>query len=146
MIRLPLNTKNPLPATGTRGLFPLLNSSADSFSISSPLVLSSRRRIETKAYRNNRFIKACPELCRRVLYYGFLSHTHKETFNQVKYLLGALITLTLNPLENPSTNSYPLKDSYQKSDPLKCPLCGGTLRWLKAIPTGSRSPPLCKTS
>jgi len=82
----------------------------------------------------------------KIRYYGFLSPTHKETFNQAKSLLLALITLTLNPLEDPSLNPYPLKDSGEKSDLLICPYCGGTLRWLKAIPRGSRAPPLCKTS
>jgi hypothetical protein len=33
----------------------------------------------------------------KVRYYGFLSPTHKKTFNQAKYLLVALITFTLNP-------------------------------------------------
>jgi hypothetical protein len=82
----------------------------------------------------------------KVRYLGFLSPTHKKTFNQAKSLLLALITLTLNPLEDPTLSPYPLKDSYQKPDPLICPYCGGTLRWLKTIPTGSRSPPVCKTS
>lgn len=82
----------------------------------------------------------------KVRYFGFLSATHKDTFNQAKYLLVALISLTLNPLEDPTLSPYPFKDSYEKPDPLKCPNCGGTLRWLKAIPRGSRAPPLCKTS
>jgi len=82
----------------------------------------------------------------KVRYFGFLSSTHKDTFNQAKYLLLALITLTLNPLEDPSTSTYTLKDPCNQPDLLKCPNCGGTLRWLKAIPSGPRSPPLCNTS
>jgi hypothetical protein len=82
----------------------------------------------------------------KVRYFGFLSPTHKDTFNQAKYLLLALITLTLNPLEDPSTSTYPLEESGEKPDLLICPNCGGPLRWLKAIPRGSRAPPLCKTS
>jgi hypothetical protein len=82
----------------------------------------------------------------KVRYFGFLSPTHKHTFNQAKSLLLALITLTLNPLEDPSLSPYTVKDSYEKPDLFICPYCGGPLRWLKAIPRGSRAPPLCKTS
>ncbi len=42
----------------------------------------------------------------KVRYFGFLSPTHKETFHQAKSLLLALISLTLNPLEDPTANLF----------------------------------------
>lgn len=77
----------------------------------------------------------------KVRYYGFLSPIHKETFNQIKYLLTALIALTLNPWEKSKISLPPPKDPLDPSQLLKCPLCGGSLRWLKELPR-RRGPPL----
>jgi predicted RNA-binding Zn-ribbon protein involved in translation (DUF1610 family) len=74
----------------------------------------------------------------KIRYYGFLSSTQRETFEKIRYLLAAIIALTLNPLDNSAANA---KADPDESNELRCPHCGGQLILYKIIRRYKRGPP-----
>jgi hypothetical protein len=72
----------------------------------------------------------------KVRYYGLFSPAKRHRLNQVRHLLGAVIT-------TPALESPPAEPTDATSSPLAlaCPHCGQLMQWVAAVKPTSRSPP-----
>ena len=102
---------------------------------------SRRRMILSPMDFIHRFLQhVLPDGFHKVRYYGLLSPKNRKTLKLLQNVLAANTTLgAILKCKEPEQSSQP--GSHDRADPLLCPHCGGTFKWLKALNPTNRGPP-----